>query len=527
MGMDFSKLSDEQLMALATGKDLKINVVPEGAKLGYQDRAVDIAGGQSAAVGMGPLDAAAVAAGRTFSNIGAGVRQAGNWLGNRPSEPLRSEREAQSDAYSAIREKHPFATAIGESAPYLAIPPSAGLFGGAGIVGGIEASQYGSPEERGRRGLLGLGTALAGGAAGKFVGGALNPAGPMTEVKKNALQSAMSIGYRPRLSETTGSPMMARIEDAAARIPGGAGVMQSQADANSRALTRAASKSIGENTDELGPSVMGAAADRMGKVFEGIKNLGKVNVNGRQVNPIEIGGNVASVADDILRQQSKMIKGQKDEALVELANQAKTLANNKGRIDGETYQLVRSGLSEASYDASGTNRVLYGKLLNALDESADTSLRAIGQNVLADQLKTVRPQYGNKILLEKGATLEGGQVSPAKVASSMRTQNPAAFREGGMSKNPLYDVAMVGENLKPLRQGSQTFERETVLNPLSLALYSPLSYGAAQVATNPLLNRYVQFAGQSPAMGLLSDISNPAVRAATMGYLTQTPISTK
>src|SRR5690606_38604069 len=141
------------------------------------------------------------------------------------------------------------------------------------------------------------------------------------------------------------------------------------------------------------------------------------------------------------------------------AQQAKTLAANKARIDGEAYQLIRSGLSEASFDASGTNRVLYGKLLEALDDSADASLRASGHAALADSLKTVRPQYGNLKVLEKGAVAEAGNVSPARVASTLRSKNPAAFREGRLEGNQLFDIARMGEAFKPLRAGSPTYER--------------------------------------------------------------------
>lgn len=484
---------------------------------------------------VGPLDAAAISAGRVGSKVLSGLKQVGLGAISRfgpdtfsaaaDAELARLDtQQKENDAiFAPLRSQRPISTAIGSGLPYLAAPATSipKMMLGAGAIG---AMQYGSPAERVGRAALDAGAAGVGGALGNMAGAAFSPANKaaMSESRQIALDAAKRIGYQPRLSEITGSPFAARVEDVASRIPGGAGVMQAMGDANQAALNRAAARSIGETADELTPRVFQSASDRLGGVFQSIKNLGPVNVGGRQVLPIQINQSVANVADDILRQQGKMISGQRDESLISLANQAKALARNKGRIDGETYQLVRSGLSEASFDASGTNRVLYGRLLEALDSSAEQSLRSIGQTELANQLKTARPQYANLKVLEKGATAQAGDVSAAKVASTLRTNNPSAFREGRMAANPLNDVALIGEGLPKLRAGSQTFERE-VMNPLSLAIYGPASWAAAQATTNPLLNNYLLWASRNPAMGMLGRAVNPAVRGSVTGLLGSAP----
>lgn len=482
----------------------------------------------------GPVDAALIAAGRTSDKVIQGVKQLGLGGISRFGPPsfataanadlaALQNAEAEKDAaYGALKEKRPFATAIGEGAPYVAIPASAGIptmMAGSALLGGL---QYGTPEQRMGRAATDAGAALIGGLAGNAVGSAVAPGrAAMNESKSLALDAAGRIGYKPRLSEITGSPLAARIEDVSARIPGGAGVMQRLEQSNASALNRAAASSIGENATELTPRVFGAAADRLGKVFEDIKSLSTVKVNGRDVLPIQINKSVGTVADDVLRKQGKMIASQQDAQLVELAKQAKALAANNGRIDGETYQLIRSGLSEAAFDATGTNKTLYGSLLSALDSSAEQSLRQSGNGALADALKAARPQYANLKILEKGATAQGGDVSAAKVASTMRTNNPSAFREGRTS-GPLTDVALVGEGMSRLKAGSPTFER-SVMDPLSLLLYSPLSYLGAKATTNPLINNYAAFAARSPTMGILSQFANPAVRGPAMGLLGSSP----
>lgn len=452
---------------------------------------------------VGPAEAALIAAGRGVAKVGAGLEQ---MVTNTPEALKRGQQESD-QAFAALQAAHPVATTAGEVAPYVAVPASMGVLPAALTVGGIEAAKYGTPGERLGRGAMG---AVTTGAGGLLSRAGANLIAPVTQkaagqANQEALAAASRLGVKPTLSQVTGRPLLARMEDYAARAPGGAGVMTDFAARNAAAVNRAAASAIGENADELTAGVFAQAAKRMGQVFESIKNLpGK---------PIKITQNVATAADDILRQQGKMIPAQQDAALVQLANQAKVLAANKGRIDGETYQLIRSGLSESSFDASGTNKVLYGKLLKALDDAADTSLRASGNAALADSLKAVRPQYANLMMLEKGAVAEAGNVSAPRLASVMRTQNPGAFRRGQMV-GPMADIARVGEGLKPLRAGSPTFEREAISNPISLGLNALWSYPLARIATSPVARFYPQaFGGTSAARGL-AQIADPTGRTA-------------
>lgn len=473
-------------------------------------------------VGIG--EAALIGMGRGFDKLKSGVQQLG--LGavsaiapknfaeaaDKSLADLKAEQQTNDQAFKGLSDARPYATGIGEALPYMATG-SMGILPSALTVAGFEAAKYGTPQERAINGALGGATTALGGVAGKFIGNAINPVaeGARSATKQSALDAAKSIGYQPRLSEVTGSPFFGRLEDMAARAPGGAGVMQDFAQGNQKAINRAAAKSIGEVSDEMGAKTFADASGRLSKVFEDVKALpGK---------PIAINQNVASVADDIITKQGKMIPGQRDAALESLAKTAKALAQNNGKIDGEAYQLARSGLSEAAFDAAGTNRNLYGKLLGALDDSAEQSLNAIGQNDLAAALRSARPQYANLKTLEKGATAEAGNISPAKVASSLRTSNPKAFREGKMQGNPLYDIAQIGENMKPLTAGSPTFERTMAASPIQSALLSPFAYGAAQMTTNPLFTAYPRFIGGTQGAQIAGRLANPAVRSIGSGAL--------
>jgi len=495
-----------------------------------------IEGAKMAAQGVGTVEAMAIGAGRTLDKLGAGVQQIMQNPHNVPPfyniygeqlEPLQqSMREGQENlaqeqaekdlTFSAgIRREAPIASAVGGALPYLAVPGSMGVIPAASTVGLLEAAQYGTPEERAVRGAMGFGSAALGGYAGKQLGGLLFPSGPakLSETQRSALKAGENLGIRPRLSQVTGNQFAARMEDMAARTPGGAGIMDDIAQANAKAVNRAAARTIGENADELTPSVFAAASKRLGGIFEDIKNL-----PGR---PIQFTKDVGTAADDILRQQGKMIPQQQDQNLISLAKQAKSLAANKGRIDGESYQLLRSGLSEASFDASGTNRALYGKLLESIDDAAQQSLKASGHGKLAEGLLTARPQYGALKTLERGLTAEGGNVSPARLAQTLRTKSPKTMREGGGGE--LFDIARYGESFKPLRQGSQTYERETASSVIDLLLKAPIAYTAAKATTSPLVTGYPSILAANPSLALAAQqaglLTAPAVRAGSMGLL--------
>lgn len=469
----------------------------------------------NAAADTGAGEAVLIGGGRAVDKILAGMKQVA--LSRRATDKpeldaLAVQQNENDRAYAGLKAARPMTTAIGEASPLFAVPASAGVTPLVAAAGAMEAMKYGTPQERLTGAVSGSLAALGGAVAGRVAGSVLSPVTQRAagEANRETLDAAARVGVRPRMSQVTGSPLAARFEDFAARVPGGAGRMRAFENANQQAVNRAAAKAIGESADELTPRVLGSASQRIGRVFEDIKALpGK---------PIHVDSSVGKIADDILRQQGKMLGNQRDAGLASIAEQAKTMALHRGRMDGETYQLIRSGLSEAAFDASGTNRVLYGKLLNALDNSAEQSLKASGNAQLADALRTARPQYANLKLLEKGAVAEAGQVSPARVASAVRAQNPAAFREG-RSAGELIDIARVGEGLKALQAGSPTVERAITGSPVAMGLTALPAWLMARGTTSPLLTAYPQtMLGRSPIPG---QIANPAARVLASGMLGQ------
>ena len=471
----------------------------------------------------GAVGAAMIGTGREFERLWHGAQQIlAGATGDRPKldELARLEREAQG-VIGPLQRDRPISTAIGGALPYAAVPVGAGLGTTMGVAAVLEGLKYGTAGERAQSAVLGGTAGGIGHIGGRVLGNVLSPVSRASGTQQEAVNVARGLGMRPSLSQVTGGKFAAQLEDMAANTPGGAGVIADFAAANKAAASQAAARSIGEAGagkpgKSLRPELFGRAADRIGQVFEDIKALGKIKVGERVVDPIAINTQVGKVADDVLRQQSKMIPQEQNANLIQLAKQAKTLAQNNGRIDGETYQLIRSGLTNASFEASGDTARHYAQLRTALDNSAERSLKEAGYHDLAASLRSARPQYANLKTLEKGTVAEAGNVNLQKLATSLRTRDPSGFREG-RAKGELYDLARIGESLKPVVPGSQTHGRTLASNPLSTIAGAAYSYPAAKLATSPTVTRLAGLLSQLPAAEQRNFLGNAAGKGLLTG----------
>lgn len=484
--------------------------------------------GFAAAAGEEKGNPLAIGLGRFHDTAAMGLKQVALEAVNRlsPNEKIKQElarlAEEQSSntaAYKAFQNRFPTETAIGETAPFAFTP--GGPLGVGMKMAGTEALRYGNPQERAAHGLVGMGSGLLSGLMGNMVGGYINP--NLTTMQRNALREGDQMGIQPRLSQVTQSPAIARYEDMAARIPGGAGVFEDFTRANTTAVNKVAARSMGQEADasgQVGDEVFANAKRELGRVFEAIKSVGKVNVGGRLVNPIQLDTGVIAAADDVIRTQAKL-GNRANQQIVDLAKQAKRMAGLRSRIDGEAYQLWHSDLTDASFSAfkasDSTSGKAYQGLLGALDRAAESSLRRANLGGLADELRTVRPLYANYKLLLRGTVAEGGDVSTARVAQAMRTLNPTSFRTGGGGE--LAKLGRYAEAFPPLRAGSQTFERGVTADPLAaLALGGP-AYAIAKATTNPAVTYIPRKLGGTTAGAVLGPAASYSTRAGMLSLL--------
>lgn len=432
---------------------------------------------------------------------------------------LSEEQAGNTEAYGAYQRRFPMETAIGETAPYAFM--SGGPLGVAAKMGGMEALRYGQPDERAARGVVGAGTGFAAGAVGNVINRYLNP--PLTSTQRQALTGAREMGIQPRLSEVTRNPTIARLEDASSRVPGGAGVFEEFNRANQIAINRAGARSMGAQADatgQLSDEVFTATKQKLGRVFEAIKSVGKVRMGGRSVNPILLNKTVENAADEVIRAQLKL-GNRANQEILNLAQNAKKMAGLKARIDGEAYQLWHSNLTDAAYGSfkAGESQTgqAYQKMLKSLDDAAVHSLRMANLGGIADALVATRPLYANFKLLTKGGATKAGDVNAAAVARLLRQANPEAFLTG--RSGDLSAVGKYAEAFPPLRPGSQTFERQMMTDPLSVAAYGGFAYPFAKATTSPLVTGIPARLGGTTAGAILGPAASYSTRAGMMSFI--------
>src|SRR5690348_14384490 len=104
----------------------------------------------------GPLQAALVAAGRGFTQLGRGAQQAyyGMTGDQAAQDALKARSDEEATLYQPLAAAHPIATAIGEGAPVVA--------GGPLTMAAAGALEYGTPQEK----LLRAGAGFVGGKLG-------------------------------------------------------------------------------------------------------------------------------------------------------------------------------------------------------------------------------------------------------------------------------------------------------------------------------------------------------------------------
>lgn len=438
---------------------------------------------------MGRGEAALVAAGRGTDQIVKGVQQLFyKATGNKAAEKELADRQAEETSlYAPLKEKYPVVTAIGESAPMLAVP-----IGGAGgalstigrsaLAGAApEALRYGSAQERLSRGAVGALGGAAGAGLGVGIGRALKPAGTAAAgASDDALAAASRIGYTPTAGERTGNAAMRNFENYLAKSPGSSGRMQALTDANQTAINRTAAKAMGETADDLGERVFSSAKDRIGNEFTRLQGVTKPDVG----TPEFLNALVKVDASNAARgpYASSAIAKEVDKAL-DLAAQ--------GKITGTAYKEIRTQISSSADAAFKAGDATLGQSLKtireSLDEAAKGSLSAADRKAWDE----ARKQWQAYKLLSRSNIAEGGNVSAARAASAVRRDMPN-FRSGGVN-GELGDIARVGEAFKSVSNPNSGNLTQNMIygNPITgvPALLANKTMGAAYMS--PLAQRYL------------------------------------
>lgn len=489
-----------------------IKNVPDGmskadltAKLKANGYDVAKLGGESQAPAQddpGALMATVIGAGRAADKVVKGVKQGyyaarsklapksvsdlvtgGNeW--DRKLQAMDAEEADNDRIYAGLQAQHPIATAVGEVVPGMAIP-----VGAAGTAASLAARtaaassipgllSYGTAEQRLKRGAVDAVGGGVGALVGRAVGRALKPAGIGAKgASDEAMRAAERVGYKPTPGQVTQNAAQLNLENYLARSPGSSGAMKRVADANQQAINRAAARSMGETADDLSEGVFSAAQKRIGGNFGQLEAATNPQLGNDFLNAL---GRID--ADNAARGPFR------SKAVDDLVNKSLDLAQS-GQLSGTAYKQIRTELNNSAQSAFKNGDATLGQAYKAVRDQLDDAARASLGPQGGMAWDTARKQYQNWKTLTKANVAEGGNVSPARVASAVRARGPQL--RTGQASGELSDIARIGESFK------------TAQNPNSGGLVHGMLYGnpvtgiPAAIGNKALSAMYLSDLGQA------------------------------
>jgi hypothetical protein len=340
-----------------------------------------------------------------------------------------------------------------------------------------------------------------------FTSQAVRPApSELTPAQQHAQAVGESIGMRQLPGQATGNKALQQFEAKLESSPWTSGPINAVKAGNQSALNRTAAASIGEKADVLDSSVLSRAADRLGQVFENVRDPARMTI----VDPQR----TKAALDAIDQDAEGLIDGSiRDNKLVaRLENLA-----NTGGINGEQLGKLSSKLGQAAYkqmtSPSGDRDL--GRALYAVKDHVDDLVESglTGEEQAA--YGAARQQYRNLMTLTSRVGITNpstGNVSGAALASKLQQADRSGFLYG-RNQSDLYNAARFAQAFKPVVGDSGTATRTLSLGDLMNAHLG--------IPAHLLSRAYVSRPGQAAVRGALAGyqavpglLSNPSPLAA-------------
>lgn len=488
---DIDTLHSALIAADAAGDTSGATVLANYIKSLSAPTATDTSAGQAALIG----------AGRTGDKLYSGIKQGlygtagvlSELLPNQMKQgvqdwavknltDLQNTQTQNDQPYAQLQAAHPLATAIGESAPALAIPMGQATIPGriaAATMGNatLGAMQYGTPQQRAIAGAQGAVSGAVGGGIGEAVNRLIAPAASAVTgpVRSAAQDAADKVGAKLLPSQITQNPTLARVEDYLARMPGSANVMAEFANKNTAALNAKAAGAIGEQSNALTTPVLGDAASRIGETYNTLRDAATMPV----VQPVFDAINKAETA---LQRGLSNAPG-KSEGMSALSALKDKLYGTK-QLSGAEYQAIASDLTTIARNTD--NRTVATALKgvkSAMDELAQGSDSALWKhtNMQNAALETLsKPGVVNEVT---------GNINPQRLYTVLQSQFGKNMKTGNISGD-LFDIANFGKAAPALKAGSPTAERLATGSIPAWALALP-NYVAAKGVTSDMGRGYL------------------------------------
>ena len=494
----------------------------------------------------------AIGAGATFANVGrgaadlvaAGVEQlpfAPDVSGFR--QGLAQDVQVEQPMFNELQQQQPIATGVGQALPFLATAPIAGAsIPAQATLGAIEGGiQFGTPEERLQRALIGGGLGAGGGAvltsiqrvskaisnsaaniAARRGGGLIDDSagaarvtdsvvgtgsqskprqilqnagtdqpgtGAQTAQGLENLKRGRELGLIFEPGDASGNIAAKQLFAAAKRNPLVSDIVQSEvSNANRDTFTKLTLRALGDNGDEITNATLVNAKNRLGKTRDRIfEATPKVKVDAQAV------GEFKTVIDDFVNLPSVLSK--EAPTVRRIQKLVDEIGDSGNKITSKRYQVLRSdmrGLQRSAKTSSEINSI--GDAIEVLDNMFGRSVGKANKKAFDKSTQ----QFRLIEALEKPGVISGELVlRPGALGRNLKKIFKSEFggvdEFGGLDRLPefrnLFDATKVA-NFFP----NVVNDSGTATNLSLQGIFSNPVGTAAQLSTRPLLRQVIKSA---------------------------------
>lgn len=407
---------------------------------------------------------------------------------------------------------------VGEVGPYAALPTGGTAVGSKIATLAPKLAPYAGTI--GRAAMGGLGGALAGaarpvaegedynrlqGAAIGGLAGAAIPAGIEGAAKgvKAALvpniapelqplaQRAQQFGIPLSLSNISPTKIRNTVQKVSAAVP--LSGVQKFEEAQRQAFNKAVASTLGESSENLGPTTIRNFLDKAEKGFGSVLGGKTITPHQDAVTALDmVAANAKDYVDDnvasIIQSSIKKFKGNIE----------------KGVISGEKLASFRSELVKNIPRAKAEARGYLGELVDAIDDMIAPSLNQTEQQALGQLRRQWRNFRTVEPLLEKATD---GNINPTELMNRVASSPYIKAARSEVGTDDLVDLARIGKQFLKVPGGSDTFEKSVLGGGAGTGVVTGLMNPAAlvdagaTVGTTMGINRaYQKFINQNPAL---------------------------
>lgn len=344
----------------------------------------------------------------------------------------------------------------------LALVPGANTGLGASLIGGgiglTEPTE--SDESRALNTAFGAAGGFAGQRLGRFLQGSRG--GPnLNQTERQILTRGEQLGFRATPGQATGSRPLQQAEAALESKAFTSGPIADIQDANQLTLNQIAARSVGQQADEMSPSVIDDAFDELGTVFENTaRAIPDAQIDGLAYGRFlqQLQQQFSGVADsDVL--SNKLV-----EELTRHAARGSARGDQLRSLSSRLGTRIQNLMTTPSGDR-GTGMALI-QVKDFLDNIIQTNLPAAQRQAFA----TAREQYRNLLFMMSRQNVIGadGNVRGPALFSALSRDRTGMRR--GRNTSDLYDAARFAATFRSIVGNSGTATRDQGATDLLVGL---------------------------------------------------------